>query len=267
MLRAHTVEQIRAAEEPLMASLPEDALMQRAAHGLACAVLDWLGRGDGARGLLLAAGGRVVTVDEAQRPDAVVDGIVGIGARGGLRDDAVAALDAVRGAPIVAVDVPSGVDVDTGEVAGPHVEAALTVTFGTHRIAHLVDPAAAACGAVHLVDIGLSLPEAALEALQAEDVARLVGPPAPDAHKYSRGVVGVRAGSERYPGAAVLSVAGAGCGLAGMVRYDGSAAGQVLAAHPEAVPGPGRVQAWVVGSGGGDDAARALQASLADALP
>jgi ADP-dependent NAD(P)H-hydrate dehydratase / NAD(P)H-hydrate epimerase len=310
MLRAHTVEQIRAAEEPLMAGLPEDALMQRAAHGLAYAVLDFLGRGYGARVLLLvgagsnggdalhagaalarrgcsveavllapervhrtglaallAAAGRVVEVEETRRPDVVVDGIVGIGARGGLRDEAVAALDAVRGAPIVAVDVPSGVDVDTGEAPGPHVEAALTVTFGTHRVAHLVDPAATACGAVHLVDIGLTPPEAGVEALQAEDVARLVEPPAPDAHKYSRGVVGVRAGSERYPGAAVLSVAGAGCGLAGMVRYDGSAAGQVLAAHPETVPGPGRVQAWVVGSGGGDDAAEALDASVADAVP
>jgi ADP-dependent NAD(P)H-hydrate dehydratase / NAD(P)H-hydrate epimerase len=310
MLRAHTVEQIRAAEEPLMAELPEDALMQRAAYGLAYAVLDLLGRGYGARVLLLvgagnnggdalhagavlarrgcsveavllapervhrtglaallAAGGRVVEVDEAQRPDVAVDGIVGIGARGGLRDDAVAALDAVRGAPVVAVDVPSGVDVDTGEAAGAHVEAALTVTFGTHRIAHLVDPAATACGAVHLVDIGLTLPEAGVEALQGEDVARLVGPPAPDAHKYSRGVVGVRAGSERYPGAAVLCVAGAGCGLAGMVRYDGSAAGPVLAAHPETVAGPGRVQAWVVGSGGGEDAAEALEVSVADAVP
>ena len=115
-------------------------------------------------------------------------------------------------------------DVDTGEVSGAHVTAALTVTFGTHKVAHLVDPAAAACGAVHLVDLGLALPAAAVEALQAADVAALVGPPEAHAQKYSRGVVGVRAGSARYPGAAVLSVAGAGCGLAGMVRYDGGAA-------------------------------------------
>ena len=52
-----------------------------------------------------------------------------------------------------------------------------------------------------------------------------------------------------------------------MVRYDGGAAAAVLAAHPETVTGPGRVQAWVVGSGGGDEAAAALAASLADGVP
>ena len=310
MLRAHSVEEVRAAEAVLLAELPEDALMLRAAHGLAYAVLDWLGGGYGARVLLLVgagnnggdalhagavlarrgagveavllapdrvhasglaafrgAGGRVVTAAEATPPDVVVDGIVGIGATGGLRDEAVAALARVPDVPVVAVDVPSGVDVDTGEVSGAHVTAALTVTFGTHKVAHLVDPAAAACGAVHLVDLGLALPAAAVTALQAADVASLVGPPDTHAQKYSRGVVGVRAGSTRYPGAAVLSVAGAGCGLAGLVRYDGGAAAAVLAAHPETVTGPGRVQAWVVGSGGGDEAAAALSASLADGVP
>ena len=310
MLRAHSVEEVRAAEAVLLAELPEDALMLRAAHGLAYAVLDWLGGGYGARVLLLVgagnnggdalhagavlarrgagveavllapdrvhasglaafrgAGGRVVTAAEATPPDVVVDGIVGIGATGGLRDEAVAALARVPDVPVVAVDVPSGVDVDTGEVSGAHVTAALTVTFGTHKVAHLVDPAAAACGAVHLVDLGLALPAAAVTALQAADVASLIGPPDTHAQKYSRGVVGVRAGSTRYPGAAVLSVAGAGCGLAGLVRYDGGAAAAVLAAHPETVTGPGRVQAWVVGSGGGDEAAAALSASVADGVP
>ena len=65
----------------------------------------------------------------------------------------------------------------------------------------------------------------------------------------------------------MLSVAGAGCGLAGMVRYDGGATDQVLAAHPETVAGDGRVQAWVVGSGGGDDAAEALARSRRDGVP
>jgi hydroxyethylthiazole kinase-like uncharacterized protein yjeF len=167
---------------------------------------------------------------------------------------------------MVAVDVPSGVDVDTGETTGAHVVADVTVTFGTHRIAHLVDPGAAACGAVHLVDLGLALPESSVQALQAADVAALVPRPAGDAHKYTRGVVGLRTGSARFPGAAVLSVAGAGCGLVGMVRYDGGAGAEVTRAHPEVV-GPGRVQAWVVGSGGGDDAAAALAACRADGVP
>ncbi len=142
------------------------------------------------------------------------------------------------------------------------------MTFGTHKVCHLVDPAAQACGAVHLVDIGLELPEPHVEALQPDDVAALLPRPTADAQKYARGVVGVRAGSEQYPGAALLSVAGATCGLAGMVRYvgDKAVAELVKTHHPEVV-GEGRVQAWVVGSGGGDSAGKELHAALADGVP
>jgi hydroxyethylthiazole kinase-like uncharacterized protein yjeF len=316
MRRAHTVEQVRAAEAELMARLPEGVLMQRAAAGLAYAVIDLLGSAYGRRVLLLvgsgdnggdalyagallarrgvrveawllsdhahesaiaalkAAGGRVVRLSGGNtppsdgRPELVVDGIVGIGGQPGLRPEAVAALEAVAGVPVVAVDTPSGVDVDTGELDGPHVTAAVTVTFGTHKIAHLVDPAAAASGAIHLVDIGLDLPAPAVEALQPEDVAALLPRPAPDAQKYTRGVVGVRAGSAQYPGAALLSVAGAASGLCGMVRYVGepAVADRVRDAHPEVV-GEGRVQAWVVGSGGGEHAGDELAAALADEVP
>ncbi|MBS4753475.1 NAD(P)H-hydrate epimerase [Nocardioides sp. zg-ZUI104] len=232
---------------------------------------------------LRAAGGRVLPAAEAVAAargrhghggtggghwDLVLDGIVGIGGKPGLRPEAVAALEALAGVPVVAVDVPSGVDVDTGEVDGPHVRAALTVTFGTHKPCHLLDPAAEACGALTLVDIGLDLPEPDVEALQPEDVAALLPRPGPQAHKYTRGVVGVRAGSATYPGAGVLSVAGAACGLAGMVRYDGDAAVLELVhrGHPEVI-GPGRVQAWVVGSGSDTGAEVALRASLADDVP
>jgi ADP-dependent NAD(P)H-hydrate dehydratase / NAD(P)H-hydrate epimerase len=309
MRNAHTVEQVREAERALMGRLSEGALMQRAATGLAYAVIDFLGGAYGARVLLLVgsgdnggdalfagamlarrgasvsaillspekanapglralrvAGGRVVE-SPGRRPDVVIDGIVGIGGKPGLRDSAPELLDSLHGIPVVAVDVPSGVDVDTGGVDGAHVQATLTVTFGTHKVAHLVEPAASAAGAVHLVDIDLALPDAAVTALQPDDVAALLPVPETLDHKYTRGVVGVRAGSEQYPGAAVLCVAGAGCGLAGMVRYVGAAADAVRAAHPEVVVGEGRVQAWVVGSGGGDDAAEALKAVLADDVP
>ena len=309
MRRAPTVAQVRAAEARLLADLPEGALMQRAATGLAYAVLDLLGSAYGSRVLLLVgpgdnggdalyagallarrgcsveawlladrvheaglaalrgSGGRVVS-SVSTPPDVVVDGIVGIGGRPGLRPDALAALAVVAGAPVVAVDVPSGVGVDTGELDGPHVTADVTVTFGTHKIAHLVDPAASACGAVHLVDLGLELPDPPVEALQPADVAALVPRPASDAHKYTRGVVGVRAGSATYPGAGLLSVAGAATGLCGMVRYVGDAAvaSRVRELHPEVV-GAGRVQAWVVGSGSGSDASAQLAAALADGVP
>ena len=316
MRQAHTVEQVRAAEKALLAELPDGALMQRAAHGLAYAVLDLLGSAYGRRVLLLvgsgdnggdalyagtvlarrgvqveawvlsdhaheagivalrAAGGRVVPPSvrpgalSGARPDVVIDGIVGIGGRPGLRPAAEQAVAAVEGIPIVAVDTPSGVAVDTGELAGSHVTAAVTVTFGTHKVAHLVDPAAQACGAVHLVDIGLDLPPAPVEALQAGDVARLLPRPEHDAQKYSRGVVGIRAGSCDYPGAGLLSVAGAATGLCGMVRYVGDEAvgDSVRQAHPEVV-GAGRVQSWVVGSGSGEGAAGTLEEALADDVP
>src|SRR4029079_8729788 len=89
-----------------------------------------------------------------------------------------------------------------------------------------------------------------------------------NAHKYTRGVVGVRAGSATYHGGVLLCVAGASTRLCGMVRYVGDAAvaERVRQAHPEVV-GDGRVQAWVVGSGGGDAAGEALHAALAGGGP
>ena len=309
MRSAHTVEQVRAAEKALMAQVPEGALMQRAAAGLASSVIDLLGGAYGRRVLLLvgpgdnggdalyagamlarrgarveavavadqlhagglaalrAGGGRLVDLDERATADVVLDGIVGIGGRPGLRERAAEAVRAVAGTPMVAVDTPSGVEVDTGRLEGEHVTADLTVTFGTHKLCHLVEPAASACGVVQLIDIGLDLPEAAVTALQSDDVAALLPRPHPDAQKYSRGVVGIRAGSERYPGAAVLSTSGAAWGLVGMVRYAGGAPEAVLAAHPEVVVGEGRVQAWVVGSGGDEGAAEALAAAQRDDVP
>lgn len=204
--------------------------------------------------------------------DLIVDGIVGIGGRPGLTPEARAALDALRRnssqAPVVAVDLPSGVATDTGECPAPHVTADLTITFGTHKAAHLVDPAAAACGEVRLVDLGLDLPGAPLEALEGADVAARLPQPAGSDHKYTRGVLGVLAGSDTYPGAGVLVTAGASTGMCGMVRYAGhsqTSRALVLAAHPEVVPGAGRVQAWAVGSGLEDDAPAALAQALADA--
>ena len=226
-----------------------------------------------ARGLaaLRVAGGRVVA-DPAvlDRADLVLDGIVGIGASGGLRPAAAALAERVAEGPglVVGVDLPSGVDADTGELAGTAVRADATVTFGTWKPALLIDPAADRAGATTLVDLGLGpyLPDPALCALQDTDVAALLPEPARDSDKYRRGVVGVCAGSATYPGAAVLAVAGALHGGAGMIRFAGPepAAAAVRARWPEAVvsTGPpsaaGRVQAWVVGPGlGTDEAARA----------
>ncbi|MFJ2927386.1 NAD(P)H-hydrate dehydratase [Streptomyces massasporeus] len=320
MRTAYSVETVRNAERELMARLPEGALMQRAAAGLAAACADLLGRVYGSRVVLLVgsgdnggdalyagarlarrgagvtavllaperahaaglaalrrAGGRVAGAGDGEAlvegADLVVDGIVGIGGKGGLRPDAVplaAAAGRSRGA-VVAVDLPSGVDADTGEVHGHAVRADLTVTFGTHKPGLLIDPAREYAGSVRLVDIGLELPvEPELEALQHEDVARLLPVPGAESDKYRRGVVGIAAGSARYPGAAVLAVSGALRGGAGAVRYVGPAGDAVIARFPETLVsdrGPkhaGRVQAWVVGPGAGDDAATVAEVLAAD---
>jgi hydroxyethylthiazole kinase-like uncharacterized protein yjeF len=323
MRTAYGVETVRAAERELMARLPEGALMQRAAAGLAVACGQLMGRvygrrvvllvgsgdnggdalyagarlarrGAGVTAVLLAperthagglaalrgAGGTTVSGSGAaeraiRRADLVVDGIVGIGGRGGLRADAVPLVEAVReaGVAVVAVDLPSGVDADSGEVNGVALRADLTVTFGTHKPGLLIDPAREYAGTVRLVDIGLgeALPRPAeLEALQHADVARLLPVPGVESDKYRRGVVGIAAGSARYPGAAVLAVAGALRGGAGAVRYVGPSADAVIARFPEVLvsdQGPhkaGRVQAWVVGPGAGDDAGTVAEVLEAD---
>jgi hydroxyethylthiazole kinase-like uncharacterized protein yjeF len=203
-----------------------------------------------------ASNGTTAAQSAVAGADVVVDGIVGIGGRPGLRPEALAVVQVAEryGVPIVAVDTPSGVDVDTGETPEPHVNAALTVTFGTHKICHLVDPAATACGPVHLVDIGLDLPPAQVQALQAADIKALYPVPHGESDKYSRGVLGLMVGSAQYPGAAVIATAGALAGPVGMVRYVGpdAVASAVREAHPEVV-GDGRVQAWTIGSGLGDE--------------
>ncbi|MGM1060969.1 NAD(P)H-hydrate dehydratase [Saccharothrix sp. Mg75] len=285
-----TTARVREAEERVLAVVPPGALMRRAAFGVAVVAAEllagrrrvgllvgagnnggdalWAGyylrkRGVAVSAVLLSpsrahaeglaafrrAGGRVV--DRLGPVDLVVDGIVGLSARGPLRPDAaehVAALDA----PVLAVDLPSGVDPDTGHVAGPAVRAHTTVTFGCLKPVH----ALADCGDVRLVDIGLTgeLHGPDLLELDAEDVGAAWPVPGPDSDKYTQGVTGVAAGSSTYPGAAVLSTGAAVLATSGMVRYAGAAAGAVRAHWPEAIctgsiTDAGRVQAWVVGPG------------------
>lgn len=219
---------------------------------------------------LRAAGGRVV--DETPRPlHLAVDGITGIGGSGSLREPAARVVAGLPGGlPVVAVDVPSGVDAETGQVAGAAVRADVTVTFGALKPGLLVDPGAAHAGVVELVELGLELPDdAALEALQAADVAALVPRPGRESDKYRRGVVGIAAGSDEYTGAAVLCAGGAVRGGAGMVRYLGAdtPTGLVRRRWPEVVVGAGRVQAWAVGSGAGGDARARLERAGQDGVP
>ena len=318
MRHYYSAEAIREAEAPLLASLPDGALMKRAAYGLAtaiiaeltartggvagrrvCAVVGsgdnggdalWAAtflrhRGAGADAVLLKpehthpkglaafrkAGGRIVKKISAGT-DLVIDGVVGISGSGPLRPNAAEIFEAVDTAaiPVVAVDIPSGIDVVTGAIAGPAVHAALTVTFGGLKPVH----ALADCGRVHLVDIGLALPETEVVGFDAADVAARWPVPGPHDDKYTQGVTGVMAGSSTYPGAAVLCTGAAVAATSGMVRYAGSAHSEVLAHWPEVIASPtpasaGRVQAWVVGPGLGTDetGAAALWFALGTDLP
>ena len=196
---------------------------------------------------LRAAGGRLASPDDPAVPaalgaaDLILDGLLGIGGRGGLREPqaSLAGLAARSPAVVVAVDLPSGVDADTGVVEGAAIQADVTVTFGTMKPGLLVDPGAGHAGVVELIDIGLGpfLAPPDLLALQAADTGRLVARPPAESDKYRRGVTGIVAGSQRFTGAAALAVGGALRGGAGMVRLVSAehAVAVVRVLWPEAV--------------------------------
>ncbi|WP_426563005.1 NAD(P)H-hydrate epimerase [Angustibacter sp. McL0619] len=232
---------------------------------------------------LRRAGGRVhraadLPEDVLGLADVLVDGILGIGGRPGLDAEAVALLDrAAPAACVVAVDLPSGVHPDTGEVGPGAVRADVTVTFGVAKPALLLPPAVEHAGRLELVDIGLDdLAADGTPTVAALDDAALAAAwpwPATGDDKYRRGVLGVVAGGTGYTGAAVLCTGGAVRSGVGMVRYLGPAEPTALvrARWPEVVPGQGRVQAWVLGPGldpdAGDGQGDRVRDVLAGELP
>lgn len=226
-----------------------------------------------------AAGGQDTVLSEsnaaelaaaAARTDVVLDAVLGTGAQGGLRGPAAALIEALgRSRPklVVACDIPSGVDADTGEAHGPVLAADVTVSFGAAKAGLLADPGADFTGRLRTIPIGIehALAGPALRRLEAADLAALLPHPGRRAHKYSRGVLGVVAGSTRYPGAAVLACRGALAAGAGMVRYLGppEVADLVRQACPEVVCGTSvaeaHVQAWLLGPGLDDGAHEQLE--------
>jgi hydroxyethylthiazole kinase-like uncharacterized protein yjeF len=239
-------------------------------------------------GVVDGAPGRRVWLGDAAAEsfsaEVLLDGLLGIGGRGGLRGAAAELVEVLDGlldlsAPpvvarplVIAVDTPSGIGVDDGTVPGPVLSADRTVTFGVAKPGLLLPPAAHLAGTLDVVDLGLrdglSGRRPAVARLTGPDVAALWPVPAAGDHKYSRGVVGVVAGTAAYPGAAVLVVAGALGAGAGMVRHVGPdpVRTAVVAAHPEVVTGTRvdvQVQAWVIGPGVADDDEQAGRARTA----
>ncbi len=225
---------------------------------------------------LTRAGGRLTTEPPA-RCDLLIDGILGIGGRPGLPDRAAELLASIEAARTIAVDVPSGVDVDTGAVPAAAVRADVTVAFGARKPCHVLGEAALRTGRLELVDIGLAPyldPHPPVHIARDADIAAWWREPRPEDDKYTRGVVGIAAGSDQYPGAAVLAVGGALAGPAGYVRYAGTAAAHVRVGRPEVVctdtvAEAGRAQAWLVGPGIGTDehGLDELRAALARPVP
>lgn len=203
--------------------------------------------------------------------DLVIDAVLGTGARGEV------VLPPVPGdVLVVACDLPSGVNADTGHAPEGTLSAHLTVTFGAMKTGLAVGAGHLLAGRIEVVDLGLEehLGDADLSILEDEDVFRFRPRPAADAHKYTRGVLGLVAGSDAFPGAALLAATAAVNAGVGMLRTLTTAMVRPLItqAVPEAVPAfdaDQHVQAWAVGPGVGDDKGQleAMRTAVSSGLP
>lgn len=184
-----------------------------------------------------AVGGRVADMADALRDaDVAVDCLLGTGTSGPPRppfDTAVDALNAFPG-PVIACDLPTGVDAETGAVPGPAVRADLTVTLGARKLGLALWPARGHVGHEVFADLGLPLAAPAAEVPEPADVAALLPVPPPQAHKRTRGVVVILAGSPGMAGAAVMVARGAMGAGAGLVTVATGDTALITATVPEA---------------------------------
>jgi len=286
----YTAEEMRRAE----AGHDIDALMDRAGKAVADFVLEQFGDlraitvvcgggnngGDGkVAAEYLARAGREVRVVDAKAgevdlgsPHLIVDALFGTGFSGEPRPDAAVLIEAINAADaeVVALDLPSGVDASTGEVAGAAVEATCTVTFHGEKIGHHVGPGAFFRGfSVEVADIGLEALDAHAHRVLGIDILQLVPRRMPRDNKYSAGSLLVVGGARGMSGAAALASRAAFRADAGYVT---------IAAPAESIPvletlvleavkrpledvfdAAGRAGAIAIGPGlGRDDEAKAL---------
>ncbi|GGE70034.1 NAD(P)H-hydrate dehydratase [Nesterenkonia cremea] len=217
------------------------------------------------------AGGRVVEEIPAQT-ELIIDAVLGTGFHGEFDAPQIP-----EGTAVVACDLPSGVDADTGEVRGSAIPADHTVTFGGLKLGLLTGDGGHLSGRIHAVDIGLRehLPTPRAQLLPEDwDPASSWTPPRSADHKYSRGAVHILAGSPQYPGAAQLTVGAALNTGVGMLTLEApeEVRRQVLMEAPEVVGAPDygpdginerlkKCRAVVVGPGLGEDPAQLESAS------
>lgn len=145
------------------------------------------------------------------RADLIVDALLGTGTAGGAKGLVAEAIDLLNrtGCPIVALDIPSGVSSDEGELPGPSINATLTVTFGLAKRGVILFPAASYAGRVVIVDIGLPRqllddPNLEVSLLEPKEVVGAFPSRDPNAHKGTYGHVLVLAGSSGKTGAAAM---------------------------------------------------------------
>jgi NAD(P)H-hydrate epimerase len=195
--------------------------------------------------LVEAAGGRVRLFDPElagrllDGADLAIDGLLGTGASGAPRGAAAAAIRAIGAArtPVVAVDIPSGVDGASGAVAGEAVDADVTVTFQAAKPGHLQPPGSGRVGRLVVADIGLPIGDSPWGVSEAADLVGLVPVPHGELHKRSRGVLLAIGGSSGMAGAPTLmgmAARRAGAGLL-VLAVPASVASRVGAAVPEAL--------------------------------
>jgi len=234
-----TAEETRRAEEAHQGSL--DELMERAGTAVADLVLRRYpgavtvvcgGGNNGGDGKVCArvlrAAGRdvhlVEGVGDLGAPDVVVDALLGIGLKDAPREDAARMIERVNasGRPVVAIDVPSGINASTGEVPGAAVRATETVTFGAAKVGLAIGPGRFYAGHVHIAPIGLR-PREHEHALVPASALLEVPHKDGQSSKYSAGAVLVVGGSRGLTGAPMLAALAA-------FRAD---AGYVAVAAPE----------------------------------
>ena len=214
----YTADEMRAAEQ----GHDVDALMERAGRAVADEVLarypearrivgvcgGGANGGDGRIALrcLREAGREAEESDDPVGADVVIDALFGTGFRGEPRPDAAGLIGRINaaGVPVVAVDVPSGVDASTGEVSGVAVRAAHTVTFHGRKVGLVVAPGRFHAGKVAVADIGLSHGESG-HRLVTRQVLRLIPRRSEGDNKYTAGSVLVVGGARGLTGAACLA--------------------------------------------------------------
>jgi NAD(P)H-hydrate epimerase len=284
-----TRDEMRAADAAALQLVSHDTLVTRAGTAVAKAALQMLGGAYGARVTVIAGkgsngadalvaaaalkrrGASITVLGATDLPgtlpscDLVIDGAYGTGFHGTYD-----APECTAGTPVLAIDIPSGIDADTGRAQGSAVHATRTVTFAALKPGLLQGDGPGHCGAVEVADIGIDVSGSAAALVDDGDIAAWVPQRARSDHKWSS-AVGIAAGSSGMEGSAMLCARGALGAGSGMVRL--GSPGNPSAAWPVEVvrmhlPGPQWSEAFlsavvkcrsvVVGPGlGTDDASRA----------